>query len=155
VDLTAVPGFQTPTVLVLVCELGPTFADKFKTAKHFGSWLGLCPDNRITGGKIYSVKTRDVKSRVAKALRLAAQSLGRAENYFGDLYRRWKARMSAPKAITAMAHKLARVLWHMLKFKQSFDWKVFAKEEEKMKRKKLARLQNLAASMNYQLMPLS
>ena len=50
------------------------------------------------------MKTRDVKSRVAKALRLAAQNLGRAENYFGDLYRRWKARMGAPKAITAMAH---------------------------------------------------
>jgi transposase len=153
VDLTAVPGFQTPTVLVLVCELGPTFADKFPTAKHFGSWLGLCPDNRITGGKIYSVKTRDVKSRVATALRLAAQSLGRAENYFGDLYRRWKARLGAPKAVTAMAHKLARVLWHLLKYQQAFDWGVFAKEEEKMKRKKLARLQNMAAAMNYQLIP--
>lgn len=154
VDLTAVPGFQTPTVLVLVCELGPTFAEKFKTAKHFGSWLGLCPDNRITGGRVYSVKTRDVKSRVARALRLAAQNLGRAENYFGDLYRRWKARMGAPKAITAMAHKLARVLWHLLKFKEAFDWKVFQKEEQKMKRKKLARLQNLAAAMNYQLTPI-
>ena len=85
-------------------ELGPEFAAKFPTAKHFGSWLGLCPDNRITGGKIYSVKTRDVKSRVAEALRLAAQSLWRAQNYFGDLYRRWKARLGSPKAITAMAH---------------------------------------------------
>ena len=75
VDLTSVPGFASPTVLVLLCELGPEFAEKFATAKHFGSWLGLCPDNRITGGKIYSVKTRDVKSRVAEALRLAAQSL--------------------------------------------------------------------------------
>lgn len=154
VDLTGVPGFQTPTVLLLVGELGPTFADKFATAKHFGSWLGLCPDNRITGGKIYSVKTRDVKSRVATALRLAAQSLHRAENYFGDLYRRWRARLGAPKAITAMAHKLARVLWHMLKYKVAFDAKVFEKEEAKMKRKKLARLQNLAASMNYQLTPI-
>jgi len=155
VDLTAVPGFQTPTVLVLCCELGPTFAEKFATAKHFGSWLGLCPDNRITGGKIYSVKTRDVKSRVAKALRLAAQNLGRAQNYFGDVYRRWKARLGAPKAITAMAHKLARVLWHLLKFKQEFDWSVFQKEEEKMKRQKLARLHNLAAALNYQLTPLA
>ena len=58
VDLTQVPGFATPTVLVLLCELGPEFAEKFTTAKHFGSWLGLCPDNRITGGKIYSVRTR-------------------------------------------------------------------------------------------------
>jgi transposase len=153
VDLTAVPGFATPTVLVLLCELGPEFATKFPTAKHFGSWLGLCPDNRITGGKIYSVRTRDVKSRVAEALRLAAQSLWHAQNYFGDLYRRWKARLGSPKAITAMAHKLARVLWHLLKFKQPFNPEVFAKEEEKMKRKKLARLHNMAASLNYQLVP--
>jgi transposase len=153
VDLTAVPGFQTPTVLVLLCELGPQFAEKFPSAKHFGSWLGLCPDNRITGGKIYSVRTRDVKSRVAEALRLAAQSLHRAENYFGELYRRWRARLGSPKAITAMAHKLARILWHLLKYKEAFNPEVFAKEEEKMKRKKLARLKNMAASLNYQLIP--
>ena len=142
-------------MLVLVCELGPAFAEKFPTAKHFGSWLGLCPDNRITGGKIYRTKTRDVKSRVATALRLAARSLHRAQNYFGDVYRRWKARLGAPKAVTAMAHKLARVLWHLLKYRQEFDWKVFAQGEEKMKSKKLARLQNLAAAMNYQLTPIS
>jgi len=153
VDLTCVPGFATPTVLVLLCELGPEFAEKFATAKHFGSWLGLCPDNRITGGKIYSVRTRDVKSRVAEALRLAAQSLWRAQNYFGDLYRRWQARLGSPKAITAMAHKLARILWHLLKLKQPFNPEVFAKEEARLKRKKLARLQNIAASLNYQLIP--
>jgi len=153
VDLTAVPGFQTPTVLVLLCELGPEFAEKFPTAKHFGSWLGLCPDNRITGGKIYSVRTRDVKSRVAEALRLAAQSLHRAQNYFGDLYRRWRARLGSPKAITAMAHKLARVLWHLLKYQQPFNPGVFAKEEEKMKRKKLARLEAMATTLNYRLVP--
>jgi transposase len=153
VDLTAVPGLAAPTVLVLLCELGPDFAEKFPTAKHFGSWLGLCPDNRITGGKIYSVRTRDVKSRVAEALRLAAQSLWHAQNYFGDLYRRCKARLGSPKAITAMAHKLARVLWHLLKHKEPFNPEVFRNEEEKMKRKKLARLQNLAAALNYQLVP--
>lgn len=153
VDLTCVPGFQTPTVLVLLCELGPEFAEKFPTAKHFGSWLGLCPDNRITGGKIYSVRTRDVKSRVAEALRLAAQSLWQAKNYFGDLYRRWKARLGSPKAITAMAHKLARILWHLLKFKQPFNPEVFAKEEAKMRRKKLARLEAMATTLNYRLVP--
>jgi transposase len=153
VDLTAVPGFQAPTVLVLLGELGPDFAAKFPTAKHFGSWLGLCPDNRITGGKIYSVRTRDVKSRVAEALRLAAQSLHRAENYFGELYRRWKARLGGPKAITAMAHKLARVLWHLLKYKEPFKPEVFAQEEAKMKRKQLARLKNLATALNHQLIP--
>lgn len=140
---------------MLLCELGPEVAEKFTTAKHFGSWLGLCPDNRITGGRILSARTRDVKSRVATALRVAAQSLGRAENYFGDLYRRWKARRGGPKAVTAMAHKLERVLWHLLKYKQAFDWKVFEKEEAKMTRKKLARLQNLAASIKYQLTPMA
>ena len=113
----------------------------------------MCPDNRITGRKIYSVRTRDVKSRVAEALRLAAQSLWRAKNYFGDLYRRWKARLGSPKAITAMAHKLARILWHLIKYKEPFKPEVFAQAEEKMKRKKLARLQTLAASLNYQLVP--
>lgn len=154
VDLTAVPGFASPTVLVLLCELGPEFAEKFPTAKHFGSWLGLCPDNRITGGKIYSVKTRDVKSRVAEALRLAAQSLWQAKNYFGELYRRWKARLGSPKAITAMAHKLARILWHLLKFKEPFNPEVFAKEEAKMKRKKLQRLETMATALNYRIVPI-
>jgi transposase len=151
VDLTAVPAFQTPTVLVLLAELGPDFAEKFPSAKHFASWLGVCPDNRITGGKIMSSATRDVKSRVAEALRLAAQSLWRAQNYFGELYRRWKARLGTPKAITAMAHKLARIVWHLLKHRQPFNPEIFRKEQEKLRRKKLARLQNTAAALGYRL----
>jgi transposase len=154
VDLTQIPGFQSPTALLVLGELGPGFAEKFATAKHFGSWLGLCPDNRITGGRILRARTRPVKSRVAEALRLAAQSLGRAQNYFGDLYRRWKARLGAPKAITAMAHKLARILWHLLKFREPFNPEVFAQEEAKMKRRQLARLQNLAQSLHHSLVPI-
>ena len=99
------------------------------------------------------MRTRDVKSRVAEALRLAAQSLHRAQNYFGELYRRWRARLGGPKAITAMAHKLARVLWHLLKDKEAFNPEVFAKEEQKMKRKKLARLEAMATTLNYRLVP--
>ncbi len=117
------------------------------------SYLGLGPDNRITGGRIYSVRTRDVKSRVAEALRLAAQSLWQAKNYFGDLYRRWKARLGAPKAIAAMAHKLARILWHRIRYKEAFNPAVFAAAEAKVKKKKLARLHDMAADLNYQLLP--
>lgn len=153
VDLTQVPGIQSGTALVLVGELGPDFAERFPTAKHFGSWLGLCPDNRITGGKILSSATREVKSRAATALRLAAQGLNSAQNYFGDLYRRWKARLGTPKAITAMAHKLARILWHLFKHRQAFNPEVFRKEEEKMKRKKLARLHHTAAALGLKLVP--
>jgi transposase len=85
------------------CIIGEARAKVFMVVS-FAAWLGLCPDNRITGGKILSSKTREVKSRVATALRLAAQSLWRAQNYFGDLYRRWKACLGNPKAVTAVAH---------------------------------------------------
>lgn len=151
VDLTQVPGVQVNTALVLFTELGPDFVQRFATAKHFGSWLGLCPDNRITGGKILSSKTREVKSRSAEALRLAAQSLWRAKNYLGDCFRRWKARLGTAKAITAMAHKLARILWHMIKFNQPYDPTVWAAAEEKLKKKKLHRLEQTAATLGYKL----
>jgi transposase len=153
VDLTQVPGIQSGTALVLVAELGPDFADRFPTAKHFGSWLGVSPDNRITGGKIMSSSTRDVKSRAATALRLAAQGLSSAKNYFGDLYRRWKARLGTPKAITAMAHKLARILWHLFKHREAFNPEVFRQAEAKLQRKKLARLHNSAAALGLKLIP--
>jgi hypothetical protein len=90
---------------------------------------------------------------LAEVLRLAAQSLWRAKNYFGELYRRWKARLGGPKAITAMAHKLARILWHLLKYKEPFKPEVFSQAEARMQRRKLARLQSLATSLNYQLVP--
>ncbi len=151
VDLTQVPGVQVNTALVLFTELGPDFVQRFATAKHFGSWLGLCPDNRITGGKILSSKTREVKSRSAEALRLAAQSLWRAKNYLGDCFRRWKARLGTAKAITAMAHKLARIIWHMIKFNEPYDPTVWAAAEEKLRKKKLQRLEQTATTLGYQL----
>ena len=82
-----------------------------------------------------------------------SECLNSAQNYFGDLYRRWKARLGTPKAITAMAHKLARILWHLCKYRQAFDPEVFRKEEEKMKRRKLARLHNSAATLGLKLVP--
>ncbi|MEO6182797.1 MAG: hypothetical protein ABIP71_06825 [Verrucomicrobiota bacterium] len=105
----------------------------------------------ITGGKILSSKTREVKSRSAEALRLAAQSLWRAKNYLGDCFRRWKARLGTAKAITAMAHKLARIIWHMIKFHQPYDPTIWAATEEKLKKKKLHRLEQTAATLGYKL----
>lgn len=152
VDLTQVPGVQVNTALVLFSELGPDFVARFPTAKCFGSWLGLCPDNRITGGKIISVKTREVKSRSAEALRLAAQSLWRAKNYLGDCFRRWKARLGTAKAITAMAHKLARIIWHLIKFRAPYDPTVWNKAEEKLRKKKIKRLHQTAAALGFKLL---
>jgi len=155
VDLTQVPGIQVTTALVLFTELGPDFVTRFLTAKCFASWLGLCPDNRVTGGKIISVKTRDVKSRAAMALRLAAQSLWHSEDYLGECFRRWKARLGTLKAITAMAHKLARIIWHLIKFSTPYDPAVWKQAEAKLKLKKLKRLQQNAAALGYQLLSAS
>ena len=94
-----------------------------------------------------------MQSRAATALRLAAHGLNKAQNYFGDLYRRWKARLGTPKAITALAHKLARILWHLFKYREAFNPEVFRQEEERMQRKKLARLQNTAAALGLKLVP--
>ena len=94
-----------------------------------------------------------MKRRAATALRLTAQGLSSAKNYFGDLYRRWKARLGTPKAITAMAHNLARILWHLFKHREAFNPEVFKKEAERMQRKKLARLHNTAAALGLRLVP--
>jgi transposase len=152
VDLTQVPGLQVNSTLVLFTELGPDFVTRFPTAKCFASWLGLCPDNRITGGRIISVKTRDVKSRAAQALRLAAQSLWHSKDYLGDCFRRWKARLGTPKAITAMAHKLARIIWHLIKYRTPYDPSVWMAAQEKLKKKRLHYLQQSAAALGYKLL---
>ena len=96
-------------------------APPFPSGDHFASWLGLCPDNRISGGQVLSVKTRHVKHRVAQALRLAAQSLPRSQSVLGVYFRRMRAKLGAPKAITATAHKLARILYHLLTTRQPYD----------------------------------
>ena len=153
VDLTQVPGIQANTALVLFGELGPDFVSRFPTAKCFASWLGLCPDNRISGGRVLSVKTRDVKNRAAEALRLGAQALWQSKTYLGDCFRRWKARLGTPKAITAMAHKLARILWHLIKYREPYDPKVWEAAEAKLRRKKVKRLEQNAAALGFQLLP--
>ena len=98
---------------------------------------------------------RAVKTRAAMALRLAAQSLWRSKDYLGECFRRWKARLGTPKAITAMAHKLARVLWHLLKHHQPYDPSVWAEAEEKLKQKKIKRLQQNAAALGFKLLTTS
>jgi transposase len=112
VDLTQVDGFGVLTVLTLLSELGLD-PSRFPTVKHFTSWLGLCPGSRITGGKAKSSKTRHVVNRVAGALRMAAQTLSRSNSALGAFYRRMRSRLGAPQAITATAHKLARIFYHL------------------------------------------
>lgn len=125
VDLTAIPGISVLTVQTILAEVGPDLC-KFRSAAAFSSWMGLCPNNEISGGKVLRAGTKRVKSRVAVALRMAAQSLQASQSALGAYYRRMRTRLGAPKAITATAHKLARIIYHMLSTRQDYDDTVFS-----------------------------
>jgi len=150
VDLTAVPGIQAQTAHMLLSEVGRDLS-AFPNAAAFASWMGLCPDNRVSGGKVLSAHTRKVKNRLAKALRLAAQSLFRSQSWLGQFYRRMRAKLGAPKAITAAAHKLARILFHLLTTHQPYDESVFAQQEIQNKQRMQRRLQQQAKAHGFQL----
>ena len=112
-DLTTIPGIDSGIAMKLLSEIG-TDMTRFPTVKAFASWLGLCPGNKISGGKILSSKTKPSDNRAAQALRMAASVLYASKTALGAFFRRLRARLGAPKAITATAHKLARILYRML-----------------------------------------
>src|SRR6266568_7994366 len=113
VDLTAIPGISVLHVQTILAELGGDVS-KFRSASAFSSWMGLCPDNDISGGKVLWSGTRRVKNRIALTLRLAAQSLQHSQSALGEFYRWMRTKLGAPKAITAAAHKLARIVYRLL-----------------------------------------
>lgn len=136
-DLTRIDGVNTITAHVFFAEVGPD-VEKFATVKQFCAWLGLCPQNKISGGRVLSSRTRPGASRVSQALRMAANGLHRSRSYLGEYLRKQKARHGAPKAVTATAHKLARIIYHLVKTGKEFDESVFAEQEE-LHRKRLER----------------
>jgi transposase len=154
VDLTALPGFSTINVHTLFSEVGGDVS-ACPTVKHFCSWLGLCPDLRITGGKVLSAHTRTVKSRAAYALRMAAYSAGRSYSAIGDFFRRLRARLGTPKAITATAHKLARIIYHLLKTSSPYDDTLFARNEALYQLRRESYLRKQARDLGFSLTPLA
>ena len=113
VDLTRIDGIDVTTALAVLSEVGADMS-RFTTVKHFTSWLGLCPGTRITGGKVMSGKTKRCANRAAQALRLAAAALRSSQSALGAYFRRMCSRMDKAKAVTAAAHKLARLIYTML-----------------------------------------
>jgi transposase len=152
VDLTQVPGINALTAQALLTEVGTTLA-RFPTAAAFCSWLRLCPEPKISGGQVLSSKTRPTKNRAALALRLAAQALHKSQTFLGDYFRRLKARLGPPKAITAVAHKLARIVYHMITRQQEYDTTIFQEQERRVQDRKRNRLCAQARELGLQLVP--
>jgi transposase len=113
VDLTRIDGIDVTTALAVISETGSDMT-RFPKVGNFTSWMGLCPGTKITGGKVMSGKTKRCANRAAQALRLAAASLRTSQSALGAYFRRMCSRMDKPKAITAAAHKLARLIYTML-----------------------------------------
>lgn len=119
IDLTRIDGINVMNAQSIIAEVGLDMS-RWPTEAHFASWLGLCPDNKITGGKVYDRASRHVENRAATAFRMAATSLWRSKSYLGAKFKRLRTQLGAPKAITAMAHNLARLLYRMLKYRQEY-----------------------------------
>jgi transposase len=146
VDLTRIDGIDVLVAQTLVSEVGLNMG-RWKTEAHFASWLGLCPDNRISGDKVLSRGTRHVVNRAATSLRMAATTLLRSQTYLGAQYRRLRNKLGAPKAITAMAHRLARLVYRMLKYGQQYVDKGAEYYEQRNRQQQIEFLRKKAAQL--------
>ena len=154
VDLTRIDGVDAHTALKVISEIG-TDMTRWQSAKHFASWLGLSPHNRITGGKVISSRTKPSANRAAAALRLAANALHRSDSALGAFLRRKKAQLGAPKAITATAHKLARTIYSMLRYGQEYVDAGAEYYESQYRQRALRAAKRRAAQLGYDLVPLA
>lgn len=146
VDLTRIDGIDVGVAQTLISEVGLDMA-RWPDEHHFASWLGLCPDNRITGGKVISRGTRPVINRAATALRIGATTLLRSQSYLGAQYRRLRGKLGAPKAITAMAHKLAILVYRLLRYGHEYVDKGTQYYEDRHREQQIRFLKKRAATL--------
>lgn len=150
VDLTQIDGIDELTLQKVLCETG-TDMSRWPTVKHFTSWLHLCPNNQITGGKVRHAGTQPTTNRASTALRVAAQSLERNQSALGAFYRRIRARKGGPSAITATAHKLARIIYYMLKDQTPYQDAGVAAYEQHYRERAVRNLNRQAARLGFRL----
>jgi hypothetical protein len=154
VDLTALEGIEEATAWVSLSEIG-TDLSRWPSVKHFCSWLGLSPIHTVSGGKVLSRRVRPGANRVAVAWRLAAGSLHHSQSAFGAFFRRLRARLGAPKAITAPAHKLARLIYSLLKHGTAYVQQGMAEYEAQYRDRKVKGMARPAKALGYTLVPLA
>lgn len=152
VDLTAIDGVSDIIALKVPSEIG-TDMSRWMSEKHFASWAGLSPGNKVSGGKILSSKTKPTSNRVAAALRMAAFTLAHSKSALGAYYRRMRAKHGAPKAITATAHKLARLIYSMLKHGTEYVDQGQDYYEQQYQDRVMKNLKRRAAEMGFALVP--
>jgi transposase len=152
VDLTQVPGLQVLTIHPVLSAVGLDMS-KWPTDKHVASWLGLCPDNRISGGTVLATGSRPVQNRASRALRMAAQSLRTSPSSLGAFYRRMRSKLGPATATTATAHKLAKIIYHLLKEKTPYRERGAEYSLHKDQERKLRHLRKQAKHLGCDLVP--
>ena len=150
VDLTAIDGIDALTAQAIITEIGMDVS-VWPTVKHFTSWLGLSPHNDKTGGKIIRSRTKKTQNRANLAFRVAAQSLTRSQSAVGAFYRRMRARHGPAKAITATAHKLARIVYFMLKNRTAYMDPGVTYYEQQYRDRAIRNLKRRAAALGLEL----
>jgi len=153
VDLTRIDGIDVTTALAVISETG-TDMSRFPTEKNFTSWLGLCPGTRITGGKVMSGRTKRCANRAAQALRLAAVALRTSKSALGAYYRRMCSRMEKAKAVTAAAHKLARLIYTLLTKGQEYTDQGQEYYETRYRQRVVNNLAQRAAQLGMKMVPI-
>jgi transposase len=146
-DLTVIDGLDAYSLLKIISETG-TDMSRWPTEKHFTSWLTLCPGSKQSGS-YRKGKTRRSTNRAATVFRLAAQSVGRTQTALGAFYRRMKARLGAPKAITATAHKLAKIFYNMLRYGRKYVDRGVQYYEEQYRQRVIANLKRRAKEVGF------
>jgi transposase len=146
IDLTEIEGMGPMTALTIISEIGPEVS-KFATVKHFCSWLGLCPQIKKSGGRVLSSRTRPGVNRANLAFQLAASSLHGSKGALGAFLRHKKAQLGAPKAITATAHKLARLVYLALKHGMTYVRQTQEEYQAKMREQQLKSLRKKARQL--------
>jgi transposase len=154
-DLGAVDGVSAGLLSVLMSETGTReqLLKAFPAAARFCSWLGLCPDNRVSGGKVLKTKTRPVRARLAKAFRLAVYGLQKSETEMGRYFRRMKSRLGKAEGTTAAAHKLARIVYALIEKQCPYSEKEAFAPSQQTAARRLRMLQKQAQTLGYELTP--
>jgi transposase len=154
VDLTQIDGMNENSILKILAETG-TDMSAWRSEKHFSSWMGLSPGNKITGGKILSSKTKPTANRAAAAFRICAYGLFNSKSALGAYFRRQRARLGSPKAITATAHKLARTFYSMIKNGTEYMDRGQEYYEEQYRERVMKNLKKRAKAMGFDLISMS